>query len=28
VRAMVTGEFNVRGGMHTIIEAKYPLPSL
>jgi 7-cyano-7-deazaguanine reductase len=27
VRAVVTGEFNVRGGMHTIIEAKYPLPS-
>jgi 7-cyano-7-deazaguanine reductase len=27
VRAVVTGEFNVRGGMRTIIEAKYPLPS-
>jgi 7-cyano-7-deazaguanine reductase len=28
VRAVVTGEFNVRGGMRTIIEAKYPLSSL
>jgi len=28
VWAVVTGEFNVRGGMRSIIEAKYPLPSL
>jgi 7-cyano-7-deazaguanine reductase len=28
VRAVVTGEFNVRGGMRTVIEASYPLPSL
>ena len=25
--AVVTGEFNVRGGMRTIIEAKYPFPA-
>ncbi len=24
--AVVTGEFNVRGGMRTVVEAKYPLP--
>jgi 7-cyano-7-deazaguanine reductase len=28
VRAVVTGEFNVRGGMRTVVEAKYPIPSL
>ena len=28
VWAVVTGEFNVRGGMRTVIEAKYPLPVL
>jgi 7-cyano-7-deazaguanine reductase len=28
VWAVVIGEFNVRGGMRTVIEAKYPLPSL
>jgi 7-cyano-7-deazaguanine reductase len=28
VWAVVTGEFNVRGGMRTVVEAKYPLPSL
>ena len=28
VWAVVTGEFNVRGGMRSMIEAKYPLPSL
>ena len=28
IRAVVTGEFNVRGGMRTVIEAKYPIPSL
>jgi 7-cyano-7-deazaguanine reductase len=28
VQAVVTGEFNVRGGMQTIIEAKYPWPTL
>jgi 7-cyano-7-deazaguanine reductase len=24
--AVVTGEFNVRGGMRTVVEAKYPMP--
>jgi 7-cyano-7-deazaguanine reductase len=28
VWAVVTGEFNVRGGMRTVVEAKYPVPSL
>jgi 7-cyano-7-deazaguanine reductase len=28
VWAVVIGEFNVRGGMRTVIEVKYPLPSL
>ena len=28
VWAVVTGEFNVRGGMRTVVEAKYPLSSL
>jgi 7-cyano-7-deazaguanine reductase len=28
VWAVVTGEFNVRGGMRSIIEAKYPSPGL
>jgi 7-cyano-7-deazaguanine reductase len=28
VWAVVSGEFNVRGGMRTVVEAKYPIPSL
>jgi 7-cyano-7-deazaguanine reductase len=28
VWAVVTGEFNVRGGMRTVVEAKYPVSSL
>jgi hypothetical protein len=28
VWAVVTGEFNVRGGMRTVVEAKYPISSL
>jgi 7-cyano-7-deazaguanine reductase len=28
VSAVVSGEFNVRGGMRTVVEAKYPLPTL
>jgi 7-cyano-7-deazaguanine reductase len=28
VWAVVSGEFNVRGGMRTVVEAKYPLPTL
>jgi 7-cyano-7-deazaguanine reductase len=27
VWAVVTGEFNVRGGMRAVIEAKYPVPA-
>jgi 7-cyano-7-deazaguanine reductase len=27
VSAVVTGEFNVRGGMRTVVEAKYPAPA-
>ena len=27
IRAVVTGEFNVRGGMKSVIEASYPSPS-
>jgi 7-cyano-7-deazaguanine reductase len=28
VWAVVTGEFNVRGGMRSVVEAKYPIPPL
>jgi 7-cyano-7-deazaguanine reductase len=28
VRAQVEGDFNVRGGIHTVVTAEYPAPSL